>query len=121
MTPLTLSAVAAQQKDCIQGRAIVEMGYDSHTTTMQVRSGKSCARHLDFPEFDFKSLEIVERPRNGSIEHLGRGRWRYTARQGYVGPDSFKLRYIGEKVSWRTGVNMGPFTIGQRYSVTVFR
>jgi hypothetical protein len=111
----------AQVKDCVQGRAIVEMGYDDAPVSIQVRSGKVCRRHLDFPQFEMKSFEIVERPRHGSITDLGRGRWEYKAKAGYEGSDSFKLRWSGQRIDWRTGANQGATLIGARYSVSVVR
>jgi Bacterial Ig domain len=111
----------AQQKDCIQGPAIVQIGYDDSPSPMQVRSGKSCKRHLDYPQFDMQRFEIVEKPRHGVITHEGRGHWTYTANKGFEGRDSFKVRYVGEEYNWRSGQKIGPASIGQKFDVTIFR
>lgn len=114
-------AAAAQQGNCVQGKSIFQFGYDGGGASMQVRSGKYCQRFLDMRGLKVNEFVIVEAPRHGKIQRINRGQvfWRYVADANYAGPDSFQLRFVGERIDWRTGQSQGPTFVGQRYNVTV--
>jgi hypothetical protein len=111
------SASAQQPQNCQTGQAIIENGFDA-PTTMTVRSGKTCRRDFRTVGFQLDDIQFVQMPRHGTLNKVGQFSYAYTAKQGYKGPDSFHIRYVGSLID-RAG-NRGASTFqGIKWAVNV--
>jgi hypothetical protein len=94
------SPVSAQNasRSCQTGQAIVADDFDA-PVSMTIRSGAFCNRQITTTRFRLDDLQFLTLPRNGKLAKNGKFGYRYTANKGYVGPDNFHIRYVGQKVS----------------------
>jgi hypothetical protein len=116
-TMLASPADAQSKRGCQTGQLNTAANYDA-PGSMTVQSGGYCNRNLRTSRFDFKEIQFVEMPRHGTLTKNGRFGYRYKAKAGYTGPDSFAIRYIGDQVD-RTGQSRVPIYQGIRWSVNV--
>jgi hypothetical protein len=65
-----------------------------------------------------KDIQFYKLPRHGTLRRVGRFGYSYTANRGYTGPDSFTVRYIGERVD-DAGNKAYDFFYGLSANVTV--
>jgi hypothetical protein len=66
---------------------------------MTVKTGGGCGRRLTTEEFRLREMQFIAQPRHGKLTRIDRNSYTYVPRAGYVGPDSFHVRYLGEKLS----------------------
>jgi hypothetical protein len=68
---------------------------DTVSWSMKIASGRSCVRGVGFRNVKFESLKLVSPPQVGQVALLGPG-FRYTAKAGFEGQDSFTVVISGE-------------------------
>lgn len=65
---------------------------------LRARADQTCGANFSaFGPTIFKRLYLVTPPQHGAIQLIEGGRYRYSTRAGYRGPDSFKLRVCGNQ------------------------
>jgi hypothetical protein len=110
-------ANAQQARNCQTGRAIIESGFDA-PSTMTVRSGQTCRRNFKTTQFKLESIQFLQMPSHGTLKKVGAFGYAYTAKKGYVGADSFHVRYVGSKVDRAGNKSFDTFQ-GLKWTVNV--
>jgi hypothetical protein len=87
-------AHAQQHKPCV-GDGVVFANNQDVPMTLSVQSGQTCVRMIRRASIDVKSIQFVQQPKHGALRRVGRLGYTYTARKGYVGADSYVVRYVG--------------------------
>jgi hypothetical protein len=110
-------AAAQTQNPCRTGDLVFANNFDV-PATMTVRTGGGCGRRLTTTEFRLREMQFIERPRHGTLRRIDRNSYSYVPRPGYIGPDSFHVRYVGEKLS-PSGEKLFNVFQGVKWSVSV--
>jgi hypothetical protein len=106
-----------RQSDCIASDVQADDNIDVQFS-FSVRRGKTCVRNLEDGQMTLKDIQFYKLPRHGTLRRVGRFGYSYTANRGYTGPDSFTVRYIGERVD-DAGNKAYDFFYGLSANVTV--
>jgi hypothetical protein len=93
-----LPAAAQTPNPCKTGDLVFANNVDV-SAVMTIRTGGGCGRRLTTEEFRLREMQFIEQPRHGKLTRIDRTAYSYVPRVGYIGPDSFHVRYVGEKLS----------------------
>jgi hypothetical protein len=85
---------------------------------MTVRSGQTCRRNFTSTGFKLDTIQFLQTPSHGVLRKVGRFGYSYTANRGYIGADSFHVRYVGSKVDRAGNKSFDTFQ-GLKWSVNV--
>jgi hypothetical protein len=85
---------------------------DAVDWSIQVASGRSCLRSLRFSNVLLERVSLIAPPKSGNVQLVGPA-FRYTAKDGFHGEDSFSIEVLGTSNKVR-----GTSTIRVAVSVT---
>jgi hypothetical protein len=98
MLALAFPAAAQTPNPCKTGDLVFANNFDV-SAVMTIKSGGGCGRRLTTEEFRLREMQFLEQPRHGKLTRIDRTAYSYVPRPGYIGQDSFHVRYVGEKLS----------------------
>ncbi len=91
-------ALAQTPNTCRTGDLVFANNFDV-SAVMTIKTGGGCGRRLTTEEFRLREMQFIEQPRHGKLTRIDWVSYSYVPRAGYIGPDSFHVRYVGEKLS----------------------
>ena len=112
LIPISFSYAA----DCQVAPYNFHFGTDS-STTMTVKSGKTCGSNVRVRAGGLSSLQIGQAAQNGTASTIGTSRWEYRSRPGFNGKDAFVVQMSGESMGTRR-VSNGTTNISVDVDVT---
>ena len=101
----------ASAQSCVIENPHYLLTSDSVDWSIQVASGKSCVRGFRIGNVLLERVSLIVPPKFGDVELVGPG-FRYTAKPGFHGEDSFSVEVLG-----RTNKVRGTSTIRVAVSV----
>ncbi len=91
------SAVIEAQAECtVRGGRFFVAQNDTVEYSATVTGDGKCERDFSTDRSTFKSTTIAKRPSNGAISTNGVSNFKYAARAGFKGKDSFVVKVCGE-------------------------
>jgi hypothetical protein len=89
------SAPANATPNCLRDNKAYKLAGDTIEWSMTIAPGADCIQGLRWSTMQIFSVSVVDRPKSGEIVLVGPG-FRYFAKPGFTGSDSFTLVVVGK-------------------------